>query len=403
VRTNRKRPAFILIAATAAVVMTAAGCSSSGSSSSDSPDASGGRELLIGENTIMSGPAAASFAISQGFEAYLQSVNDDGGVNGYTFKWDHRDNAYSPAQSATVQSQLLAQNPFAVAVIGTVPVSSAAQVSITAGSDVPLLVAADGALVTSLAEKVKGGIYGYVPDYSYLAPYDARFIMETLKDKKFALAFENSALAQGAAEAVKGYVDENGGELAANVPIAVGTTDYTPLATQLKSSGAKTVLAWSNAGVTAGLQKAATQIGYKPQWVTPFFALSTGYLELAGESAEGTYINAISPPPSDTTDPAVEKFNKAMKEFAPEAATGTGMQGWQLAAVMVEGIRLATEDGEDLTSSSFRDAIQRINSKVELTQLDYREQNWGTTQAAMFRVEDGAFSQVEDFSALPGL
>lgn len=401
---GRRSRSSALLAATAAVALTVAGCSSSSAASSGSQNGSASnKQLLIGENTIMSGTAAASYAISQGFEAYLNYVNGKGGVNGYTFKWDHRDNAYSPSQSATVQSQLLAENPFAIAVIGTVPVSSAAQVSIAAGSDVPLLVAADGALVTSLSSTVKGGIFGYVPDYSKLGPYDAQFIMQTLGKKSFALAYENDSLAQGAAKAVQGYVSSNGGTLQANVPVAATTADYTPIASQLASSGATTVLSWANAGVTAGLQKAAAHIGYTPTWVTPFFALSSGYVQLAGASAEGTYIDGISPPPSDASDPAVQLFSTTTAAYAAAAATGTGQQGWELAAVMVQGIRMATAGGKALTKANFKDAVKQINTKVELSTLDYRTQDWGATSAAMFQVKGGSFNQVQGFTKLPGL
>ncbi|HVW42050.1 MAG TPA: ABC transporter substrate-binding protein [Amycolatopsis sp.] len=391
----------VVLAASVAAAMMVAGCAGSGSDSGAGNDS--GKQLLIGENTIISGTAAASYAITQGFEAYLKYVNDHGGVNGYTFRWEARDNAYSPSQSATVQGQLLAEDPFAISVIGTVPVTSAAQVSINSSSDVPLLVAADGAQVTSLSNQLKGGIFGYVPDYTKLGPYDAQFIIETLHDKNFALAFENDSLAQGAAGAIANYVTANGAKLAANVPMAATTTDFTPLATQLKSSGAKTVLSWANAGVTAGLQKAAAQIGYTPQWVTPFFALSQGYLQLAGAAGEGTYIDGVSPPPTDTGDPAVKTFVDATTAYAKPATTGSGQQGWELAAVLVQGIRQATANGQALTKENFKAAVKQINTKVEMSQLDYRAQNWGATQAGMFQVKSGQFVSVKDFTKLPGL
>ena len=407
-RQGRMRVGVLTAVGTAALLIVSGCASSSGSSSESAADASSssapaGKELLIGENTIISGTAAASFAISQGFEAYLDMVNKQGGVNGYTFKWDARDNAYSPAQSATVQTQLLALDPFAICVVGTVPVTSASQVSINAGSDVPLMVAADGALVTSIAPQVQGGIFGFVPDYTKLAPFDADFIMTTLKEPNFALAYENDSLAEGASKAVQEYVPANGGSLLATVPVPATTTDFTPLATQLKSSGATTVLAWMNAGVTAGLQKAAAQIDYKPKWVTPFFALSAGYLQLAGDSAEGTYIDAITPPTTDVSDPAVKTFVDTVTAYAPTAVSGAGQQGWQLAAVLVEGVRQASANGQELTKANFQDAVKKINGTIGMTNLDYQQQNWGATEAAMFQVQGGKFVSVAPFSKLPGL
>jgi branched-chain amino acid transport system substrate-binding protein len=410
-RANRKQRRMTPVIAASIAIVAVAGCASSaGSGGSTGGGSTGGgsaapasKQLLIGENTIMSGTDASSYAITQGFEAYLKYVDGHGGVNGYTFKWDARDNAYSPSQSATVQSQLLAANPFAISVIGTVPVTSAAQVSASTGSDIPLLVAADGALVNSLAPKLKGGIFGFVPDYSNLAMYDVKFILDTLKTKSFALAFENDSLAQGAAKAAQSYASGNGGKIVTTVPMAATTTNFTPMATQLKSSGATTVLSWANAGVTAGLQKAAAQIGYSPKWVTPFFALSSGYLQLAGAAAENTYIDAITPPSSEVSDPAVKTFVDATTAYAKQAVSGAGQQGWELAAVLVQGVRQASANGRPLTEAGFKAAVSKIDSTVGMSHLDYMSQNWGATQAAMFQVKHGNFVQVQGFSKLPGL
>ena len=362
-----------------------------------------GRELLIGENTIISGPAAGSFAISQGFEAYLNYINKKGGINGYTFKWAARDNAYSASQSAVVQAQLLADDPFAISIIGTLPVTSGAQITINAGSDVPLLVAADGALVDSLASKVPGGIFGFVPNYINLSRHDVAFITDVLKDKNFTLAYEDNALAQGAAKEIQSYVKTKGAKLADVIPVPSGTTDFSPLAIKLKAAGSATVLMWANTPNMAGLQKAAANIGYTPQWVTPFFSLSTGYLTLAGAAAEGTYINAITPPTSEVSDPNVKIFVDEVTAYAKTAVTGAGQQGWQLAALLVEGIRIATKDGKNLTQASFKAAVKNINGPVAMVDLDLRNNNWGAGSAAMFQVKGGKFVPVTKFSALPGL
>lgn len=356
-------------------------------------------KLLIGESAIRSGPAAGSYLISEGFQGYLDLINKSGGVNGYTFEIDTRDNQYNAAQSALAQNQLLAKNPFAISVIGTLPVVSAAEISKNQASRVPLLVAADGALVQRLSKDLPGGIFGIVPNYSYLGPYDAKFIMNKLNDKRFALVWENSALAQGAQTAINRYVRRNGGSLRASLPVDPTATDLVPLATRLKASGAKTVLVWTGLGLVASLQKAADQIGYKPKWVTPFFSLSSAYLRLAGPLAQGTYVNGILP----TRGPGVSKFVKQMTTYAPRAINGAGMQGWQLAAVLVEGIRGATTGGRALTQANYVAAVRRINKHVELASLDYRKRNWGVTRATMYQVRDGRFVQVQGFSTLPGL
>lgn len=388
---SRRLAIGLIVCALSALVAVATGASSTSAISAT-------KTLIIGENTIKSGPAAGSGIISYGFEGYLDWVNKHGGVNGYKFQWDSRDNAYSASQSALVQTQLLAGSPFAISVIGTLPVTSAAEVSKNQGSTAPLFVAADGALVQQLAPTQPGGIFGVVPNYNFLGPFDAQFIMTKLKDSKFALAYEDDALAQGASASIESYVNSKGGKLAAKVPVGATTTDFVPLATQLKSSGAKTVLVWTNLGLMSNLQKAAAQIGFSPKWVTPFFSFSSGYLKLAGSLAEGTYIDAITP----TRGPAIKKFVTEMKSYHPDAINGAGEQGWQLAAVMVEGIRRTTAHNGSLTPARYLKALRSINGQIELAQIDYRKKNWGITSAAMYQVQKGRFVQLTKFTRIPG-
>jgi branched-chain amino acid transport system substrate-binding protein len=409
-----KRPSlYISYLAAVGVLALIAGCSSSNAGSADSSNTAGSADsgsgstskiLLIGENTIESGSSAASFAISQGFEAYLNYINDSGGVNGYKFKWQAQDNAGTAAQAATVQTHLLAENPFAIAVIGTVPVTSAAQVSISSGSKIPLFVAADGGLVDSLAPKLAAGIFGFVPDYTNLSTYDAHFIVNTLHDKNFALAYEDDSLGLPAASAVQSFVSSNGDKLAASVGFPATTTNFVPIVTRLKSSGAKTVLIWAGTGLVASIQKAAANIGYKPTFVTPFFSLATGYLQLAGAAAEGTYIDGITPPPSDSSAPGMQTFVDQVTAYAKTAVTGAGQQGWELAAIMVQGIREATANHQDLTQPNFTKAVASIDQEVALAHIDYASgRHWGADEASMYEVKNNNFVQVAAMSQLPGL
>jgi branched-chain amino acid transport system substrate-binding protein len=389
----------ILVVLSAALIV-AAGCGDDSEGGASRSDGDGNRTLLVGESVIRSGPNAGSHAVSQAFEAYLDYVNRQGGVNGYTFEWEALDNAYQASQAAIVQQQLLAKEPFAISVIGTVPVTSAVQVSLNQGSDAPLMLAADGGLVDKLAAESDVPMYGYSPDYAVLGPYDADFIIHELGDTNFALAYEDDALGQPASKAVAAYARENGAQLAVNLPVPNNTTNFTPIASRLRASGAETVLAFMNAGMTAGLQKAADKIGYSPTWVTPYFALSKGYLDQAGSVAEGTYIDSPLPPVEDDTE-AMERFRTEVERYDPDSVTPAGAGGWQFAAIFVEGVRRATDGGAELTPAAFDEALSTLDADLELTHVSYSEdRHWALDQAAMYQVKDGKFVEVKPPSSL---
>jgi ABC-type branched-subunit amino acid transport system substrate-binding protein len=296
----------------------------------------------------------------------------------------------------------MGDNPFAISVVGTVPVSATAQVATSAGSKVPLLVTADGHLVDKLASTPGAPpIYGIVPDYTLEGQFDANFVLKTLNDSSPAIAYENDSLAQGADQAMTSYIPAHGGKVSANVALTTTTTNMVPIATQLQASGAKTVIAWMSSNLTATLQKAAAQIGYAPKWVSPFFALNSGYLKLAGSNAEGTYIDGIFPP-TNSTDPAVQTFMTQVQSFAPTAATGSGEQGWEMASVLVAAIQKATANGTALTQANFVQALTQLNGTIGLTNINFTNgHHWGIDQVGWYQVKGGQFVQTQPPSPLP--
>jgi branched-chain amino acid transport system substrate-binding protein len=381
----------------AVLIATACGASTPATPADAAP-----KTLLIGQNAIKSGPAAVSYAVTQGFESYLNYINSKGGINGYKFSWEERDNAYDATQAALAQNQLISSKPFAIAVIGTVPVSAAAKVSQSSRNKIPLLVSADGALVNSLAAEADSPpIYTIIPDYTKLGPFDAKFIMEKLGDKNFGLIFENDSLAQGAQKAIADYVPAHGGSIKATAAITPTTTNWVPIATQMQAAGAKTVLVWASSNLVASVQKAAAQIGYAPTWVTPFFALNAGYLSLAGAAAEGTYVDGIFPPiTSDSAE--VKTFVAQTTSFASNAVTGSGQQGWQLAATLVAAVKSASDGGKVLTSSGFVSALSNLNATVAFTKLQFSAtRHSGVSEASVYQVKGGQFVQFAAPSQLP--
>lgn len=395
IRRLTKIPALYLLT----VVLVATAC---GGSTPVTPADAAPKTLLIGQNAIKSGPAAVSFAITQGFEAYLNYINSQGGVNGYKFTWEERDNAYDATQSALAQNQLIASKPFAIAVIGTVPVSAAAKVSQSSRNKIPLLVSADGALVNSLAgEPDSPPIYTIIPDYTHLGQFDAKFIMEKLGDKNFGLVYENTSLAQGAQKAIAEYVPAHGGSIKATAAVTPTTTNWVPVATQMQAAGAKTVLVWASSNLVASVQKAAAQIGYSPTWVTPFFALNAGYLNLAGAAAEGTYIDGIFPPITSDS-PAVKTFVSQVQSFAPNAVTGSGQQGWELAAALVAAVKAGSDGGKVLTTAGFVKALSELNGTVGFAKLQFTGgRHSGVNEASVYQVKGGQFVQFAPPSPLP--
>src|SRR4051812_45316057 len=104
----RKRRALALTAAGSVALLLLGACG--GGSGSSGSGSSGGtttgitdKKVMIGLNSVLSGPQAVYQNIGLGAEAYLKAAEP---INGYTFDFQQKDNALSAAQSASVSRAL---------------------------------------------------------------------------------------------------------------------------------------------------------------------------------------------------------------------------------------------------------------------------------------------------------
>ncbi len=368
----------------------------SGASSAADQQGVANKVITIGISSVMSGGNTSQN--NEGAKVYLDMVNRNGGVNGYTFKYIERDNANQPAQAVAVVQQMAREDKvFAVSMVGTPGIK--AVVPIADSLKYPMFTMGDGDLLSP----VKENLYSLNPRYSLLPLFEAQFIIKNLNIKELAYVYEDDAVGRPALKHLPGYVSANGAKLSATLGFAVDTTDWAPFATRLKESGAQAVI-WFGLNQLAMLQKAADAIGYRPKWVAMFPVLQPVYLKLAGPLSEGVYIDSHVLPVEDP-GPVATKYRAEMKAAGREAIIGLlTAQGLTAASLIVEGVRRATASGASLTWDSFNKAMNTINNQqvgmypaVTYTPDDHT----GATRAAVYQVQNGKFVQVLPMTDIP--
>jgi branched-chain amino acid transport system substrate-binding protein len=354
--------------------------------------------ITIGMASIMSGPSASASAISEAAKVYLDMLNRNGGVNGYTFKYIQRDFANQPAQAVAVSQQFLNEDKvFAEIIEGTPGMQAVAPISSTL--KLPILAASDGDLVRALSN-----VFGFSPRYSVMPLFEAQFLIKTLNIKDIAYFYSDDASGRPALPNLPDFVSANGGTLATTVGWATDTTDWAPFAQKLKDSGAHGVMFYGGTSQLAGLQKAADAIGYRPTYVSAYGNLAPTYVKLAGPLAEGVYIDSHMEP-VDATTPEAEKFNSELKAAGKDSIVGTlAGTGWTMGAVIEEGVRRATANGAALTWDSFTNALNSFKSQKAgmYPSLTYTTQDHtGVTQASEYQVQNGKFVQALPMTDIP--
>lgn len=374
------------------------GCS--GNASGDSTSASDST-IKVGISSIQSGSvASAGLGMECAIEAYLNDANENGGVNGYDFEVVSRDHGYDPSQASQIARDFVDEDVFVMATDGSGTLNAALPVIQPEG--IPVFGTADG---VNFAQPEYDRLFGVNPDYKREAAAGAEFILNELGENDVALVYANSEAGQPALEAFPAYMEQNGGEVLAEEAIAIDNTDYTAQANTLQSSGADVVYSFLMDTGLAALQKASENIGYNPTWVSWFPVYTPSYLELAGSSANGTYVSQFGTPISEVDNEAVSSFTTVVGETCPEhLETQSAHSASTFAEAILRGVDKATEDGGELTQDKFVEALvgeeQALGLTPSVTWND--ETRVGATKSAFYQIdEDGELVQETEYETQP--
>lgn len=386
------------LAGTAAAVLLLTGCGSTQAGGNDPS----GKTVKIGLSSVLSGAAASSgIGMDCGIEAFLNTKNSAGGINGYKFTYNEKDTQYDPAVAATLARTFASDGTFAVATVGTAPMQAA--VPTLKAKNIPLFAEADGG---TLAPPAYDGQFGINPSYAREALSGARFILDTVKKTKAGIAYLDSDAGTPAAAAFPKYFNSHGGKVVSSQAIGTTVTDFSSYAQKLKSAGAQVVYAFILDTQLAALQKAASAIGYDPTWVAWSPAYTPSYIKLAGALSKGVYVSQWTTPNSQTQDPAVKDYLAAVDKKCPKLAADNSVKsGYTIGAAIAYGVQQATKGGAALTSDAFIKALQINGKPLGLTpKMTYNDTTHaGTTGNSYWQITaaNGDIKKITPYAELP--
>ena len=254
-----------------------------------------------------------------------------------------------------------------------------------------------------LGQRDPANAYGEEPSFSREALFDLNYALKTLGTKKVAYAYENDDIGQPPLTSLPGYVSSNGGSLVSKIGFPATATDYSSYASQLKASGAQTVIVFAGPPNLAGLQKAAASIGYNPKWIGLFASVTPAYVQLAGPQANGTFFDNFFETTGSST-PSVKLFRTTVSKVNSHLVGLLGELGWTDGALIADGVKMATANGAKLTDQSFEAALNTLNHDQVGVWPDATfsaASHSGATSADILEIKGGQFVPVTKFTALP--
>jgi len=360
-------------------------------------------EVKVGGIFPFSGPASSIGLVGRGILAYVQSVNDRGGINGRKISYIAYDDAYSPPKAVEHARKLVESDEvaFMFSQLGTPGNTAVAKYLISKG--VPAIAIVSGSnkftnvvdfplTTTSLVSfDTEGKIY-------------AKFLTRTLPNAKYAILYQNDDLGKDYVNAFRTLLKGEFDKKVAAAAYEINDPTVDSQVVNLKSSGAEALLVAGTPKFAAQAIRKASEIGWKPTILLNYPSSSVGAtLKPAGlDKSTGVIVGTITMDPTDAqwdNNEGMKNFRAFVDKYMPgiDIADTNYLFGYTQAMLLETLIR---QCGNDLSreniikqARSLRDVVLptvlpgiRINTsaKINMNFTQMRLQRWTGTRWDQF-------------------
>ena len=259
-------------------------------------------EIRIGNTNPYSGPASAYGAIGRAIQAYVDKLNDEGGINGRRIEFISLDDGYSPPRTVELIRKLVEQEQVLLVFqsLGT-PTNTAVHQYMNA-KKVPHLFVATGATKWGQPEEFPWTM-GWQPNYQSEAKIYAKYILDNQPDARIGVLYQNDDYGKDYLEGFKAGLGEQAGKLiVAELSYEVTDPTVDSQIISLKNSGADVFFNITTPKFAAQAIRKAADIGWQPLHLLNNVSNSVGsVLQPAGLDKSIGLITALYQ--KDPTDP----------------------------------------------------------------------------------------------------
>src|SRR3954451_17836006 len=283
-------------------------------------------EVKIGSTFPFSGPASPLSNTGKGLIAYVNSINDRGGINGRKINLITYDDAYSPPKTVEQTRKLVESDEvaFLFGPLGTPGIS--ATINYVDAKKVPHLFVVSGVTkFTNFAEfpMTTTGL----PSYDTEGRIYAKYIKQTRPESKIGILYQNDDLGKDFVNAFRGLLKDGFDEkvVARSYEISEPTIDSHVVS--LKASGADVFLVAGTPKFAAQAIKKADEVGWKPLLLINLVSssVSSTIVPAGPEKAVGVVAATVMKDPNDkqwADDPGVKWYRGYFEKYLPGADIG---------------------------------------------------------------------------------
>ncbi|HEY8417711.1 MAG TPA: ABC transporter substrate-binding protein [Limnochordales bacterium] len=315
-------------------------------------------EIILGTSAPLSGPAAPWGATARGVEAYLQYINEQGGIHGRTFRFVIRDDGYQPPR-AVANVRELVERVGVFGIVGMIGSANAAAVRDYMFRNEVVWMTPAVESDPWIGNPNIHYLFVTYPNYFQEAKILTRYAVEELGKRRIAVIYQNDQYGQGGLRGVLEALSELGLEPAATVSYELTDADLSVHALRIAEAQADAVILYATPNHGAMAAAALYQLNPRPQILSSFTLADPIMARLAGEAWNGVIVPSYFPYPG--TDPKVDRVLQILLERNPDLAqmAFNALAGVTFIEPMLEGFRRA---GPNVTKESWVAAMESIQN-----------------------------------------
>jgi branched-chain amino acid transport system substrate-binding protein len=317
-------------------------------------------DVVLGMSAALSGPSGQlGRGMRMGIEAYIRSVNADGGIRGRRLRLVVRDDAYQAAPVADNMRQLI-DGEQVLAVIGSVGTPGATVAVPIANEKQTLLFGAFSGADVLRKTPPDRYVFNFRASYAEETGVMVRGLLRRgIKPQQIALFTQNDAYGDSGYQGARAALDEVGypdGASLAHGRYERGTLDVADalLTIMQARTRPRAVIMVGSYGASAKFISLARQALSNVLFLNVSFVGSEALIQALGPDSEGVIITQVVPH-HDADLPGVAAYRAAMQRYFPESALGpVSLEGFLAArtfgralneapAVTREGVVIAFE------------------------------------------------------------
>ena len=327
--------------------------------------------IKLGTQAPMSGVVAMIGMVAEGQKLKFDAINAAGGVkmgDGKTRQVEFviMDDANEPPRTVTNARRMAEQNKvFAfVGSVGT-PQNQAIK-AYTSQNKIPNIFIYSGIYEWGDEKQNPWGI-GMVPSFTTEAAIYARHLEEHKPDAKVAMLYLNTDFGQNFLEGFKVAIKGTKVQLVAAQSNANTDPTVDTQLTNLKASGADTLIVATAGKAAAQAIRFAAESGWKPTLFVTYAASSVISLKAAGlENSKGVLTGQFVKPvgsPAFDNDPGVKQYVADYERFKPRFDRHDSLA--QMGYLMADGVVKVLEQMKTPTREAMMETVRNMN-KIEL-------------------------------------